>query len=223
MALFVALAGCAAVAPPALAQDVTVTDDAGSTNIDRPALDVALDGQPVGVLSEEEVAGLLFMREEEKLARDVYLALYEEWGLNVFQNIAQSEATHMDAVLTLIERYGLKDPAASTAEGEFVDETLQGLYDQLVEEGSRSLADALKVGAAIEEIDILDLQTHLAETEQPDIQLVYQNLLKGSRNHLRAFASNLERHEGETYAPQYLSADAYDEIVGTGVERGRGR
>ena len=97
------------------------------------------------------------------------------------------------------------------------------MYDQFVEQGSRSLVEALKVGAAIEEIDILDLETNLQETERPDIQSVYQNLLKGSRNHLRSFTSNLERREGEAYAPQYLDADAYQAIVGTERERGQGR
>jgi hypothetical protein len=146
---------------------------------------------PTLALNEAEAAGILFMREEEKLAQDVYLTLYDSWGLAIFQNIARSEATHMAAMKTLIDRYGLEDPAA-TEIGVFTDPALQQLYDQLVAQGNQSFADALRVGAAIEEIDILDLQEHLAETEHADIQIIYNSLLKGSRNHLRAFTTTLQ-------------------------------
>ena len=135
--------------------DPVVVDDQGNTDIDAEALDSALTTLPAGELTALEVDGLAFMREEEKLARDVYLTLYEKWNMPVFQNIAGSESTHMDAVLTLLERYSLDDPSAEKAVGEFTNPDLQALYDQLVNLGSQSLADALKVGAAIEEIDIL--------------------------------------------------------------------
>jgi hypothetical protein len=171
-------------------------------------------------LSDAEVEGLLYMREEEKLARDVYLVLYEKWGMPVFQNIANSEQTHTDAVKTLIDRYGLQDPAAGQDVGIFTNPELQELYDLLVETGSQSLADALRVGVAIEEIDILDLEDWIAQTNQADIVLVYENLLKGSRNHLRSFVSTLERQTGEIYQPQYLDQAAYDAIVSSPTERG---
>lgn len=176
---------------------------------------------PTAALSEADADGILYMREEEKLARDVYLTLYDTWGVAVFQNIARSEQTHMDAVSTLIDRYGLIDPASSEI-GVFTNPDLQALYDQLVAQGSQSLADALRVGAAIEEIDILDLQTHLTETDQADIQIVYNSLMKGSRNHLRAFTSTLERQTGETYQPQYLDQATYDDIVSNPRETGNG-
>jgi hypothetical protein len=105
------------------------------------------------------------------------------------------------------------------AAGEFVDEELQALYDQLVDQGSQSLVEALKVGAAIEEIDILDLEAYLSQTENADIQRVYESLVRGSRNHLRAFVSSLER-QGVEYERTYLSPEAYDEIVNSGTERG---
>ena len=176
----------------------------------------------ISLLSDAEIEGILYMREEEKLARDVYLTLYEVWGLPVFENIARSEATHMEAVRTLIDRYGLADPAAAEV-GVFRNPTLQGLYDQLVADGRTSLADALRVGAAIEEIDILDLQERLAQTDQADIELVYENLMKGSRNHLRAFASTLTRQTGETYQPQYLDLASYESIVNSATETGAGQ
>jgi hypothetical protein len=200
--------------------DVLLVDAEESTSIDPTALEQSLAAIAVGTLTETESADLAYMREEEKLAHDVYIALYEKWGLSVFQNIAASEQTHTDAVKRLLDRYGLEDPAAGNSEGEFTSQTLQNLYDQLIEQGSLSIADALKVGAAIEEIDILDLEERIAQTDKADITRVYTNLLNGSQNHLRAFVSTLKTQTGETYAPQYLSQAAYDAIVGSSLENG---
>ncbi len=173
--------------------------------------------QPAGDLSDEEAEGLLYMREEEKLARDVYLTLGEKWDVQVFENIARSEQMHMDAIATLLERYDLDDPAAGKDVGEFTNPELQTLYEQLVAQGSASLADALKVGGAIEEIDILDLKDYIAKTDNADIQEVYEHLMAGSENHLRAFVRTLEATTGETYQPQYLDEATYNAIInGTG-------
>jgi hypothetical protein len=164
-------------------------------------------------LSAEEIAGLLKMREEEKLAHDVYQYLFDKWGLNSFENIASSEQTHMDEVKVVLDAYGLSDPAAGNAAGVFTDPELQKLYNDLTRQGSESLAAALKVGGAIEEIDILDLREQVKSVTHADIQVVYQNLENGSDNHLRAFSGSLERQTGETYVPQYLTADDYQAIV----------
>jgi hypothetical protein len=166
-------------------------------------------------LSTEEIAGVLYMREEEKLARDVYLKLYEQWGLSIFQNIANSEQTHMDAIKTLIDVHGLDDTVAGNYVGEFTDPTLQSLYTDLVAKGSQSLADALRVGAAIEEIDILDLEERIAQTDAGNVQQVYDNLMRGSYNHLRSFVATLERQTGEVYEPQYLDQETYDSAINT--------
>jgi hypothetical protein len=201
--------------------DMTTVDDQGNTSIDPESVQDSLSLSDD--LSENEINGLFFMREEEKLARDVYLALYEQWGLAIFQNIANSEQSHTDAVKVLLDAYGLADPAVGKAPGEFVNADLQDLYDQLIDQGAQSLSDALKVGAAIEEIDILDIEAYLAQTENPDIRRVYENLIKGSRNHLRSFVSTLNRQTGETYEPQYLSVDLYQSIVGSAMETGGNR
>jgi len=166
---------------------------------------------PASELNPEEISSLLFMREEEKLARDVYNALYEIWGQSTFTNIAASEQAHMDEVKLLLDRYSLADPALEP--GSFSDPNLQSLYDQLTAQGSMSLAEALKVGAAIEEIDILDLQERLAQTDNADIQQVFNNLMMGSYNHLNAFVGVLSMQTGEAYQPQYLSSEAYAAIV----------
>jgi hypothetical protein len=166
-----------------------------------------------GDLTVTEADALLYMREEEKLAHDVYVTLYDQWGLNTFQNIAGSEQTHTNAVKTLLDRYDLEDPASDQV-GVFSNSDLQALYNRLTARGSQSLAEAIKVGAAIEEIDILDLEERLTQADNADLRQVFNNLLNGSKNHLRAFASALQAQSGETYQPQYLSAEAYQSILG---------
>jgi hypothetical protein len=170
-------------------------------------------------LSADETAALLFMREEEKLAHDVYVTLYTKWSLPAFQNISASEQTHTDAVKALIDRYNLADPASNNV-GVFTNPDLQKLYTDLVARGSESAAEALKVGAAIEEIDILDLEKRFAQTDNADIQQVFNNLRSGSYNHLQAFATNLQSQTGETYQPQYLSPEAYQAIINSSVSKG---
>lgn len=141
-------------------------------------------------LSATEKESLLYMREEEKLARDVYNAFYTRYGLRVFSNIATSEQAHMDAVLTLLNRYGLADPAAA-APGVFNNDDLQALYDDLIDQGNASLTAALQAAVLIEETDIADLQDGLALTSHTDLRAVYNNLLRASQNHLRAFSRQL--------------------------------
>jgi hypothetical protein len=145
-------------------------------------------------LTDDEKYWLTYMREEEKLARDVYLSLGSKWNLPVFNTIAQSEQTHMDSVKILLDRYGMPDPAAGKAQGEFTNQDLQKLHDDLITQGSISSVEALKVGVLIEETDISDLNNAIATTQKKDIKNVYYNLLQGSSNHLDAFASNLARY-----------------------------
>ncbi len=198
--------------------NVTQVGKDGSTSVDLSQLQAALEQFPIGKLTNTEEAGILYVREEEKLAHDVYTALYEKWNLPIFQNIASSEETHTNAMKLLIERYGLTDPALSEV-GKFTNKDLQELYDQLVAQGEKSLIDALKVGAAIEELDLLDIQKYVDATDKGDLKLVYESLMKGSRNHLRAFVSTLKNY-GVTYTPQYLTQEEYDQIINSAMEKG---
>ncbi len=156
------------------------------------------------------------MREEEKLARDVYLTLYDMYGLQIFQNIARSEQNHMDAVLTLIEKYNLTDPVIDEV-GVFTNETLQELYSQLIEQGSQSLTDAILIGALIEEKDIIDINNLINATENPDIIQVFSNLVNGSAHHLKAFSNEYERITGEPYQPQLLIPEQYEATISSVV------
>ena len=144
------------------------------------------------ILTAEEEDALLFMREEEKLARDVYLALENKWGLAVFYIIAESEQRHMDAVLNLLNKYDLEDPALEA--GYFVNKDLQKLHNDLMAKGNLSPIDALEVGVIIEIEDIEDLENYLLDdklTDKQDINRVFTNLLNGSYNHFAAFNSHL--------------------------------
>ncbi|WP_457568854.1 DUF2202 domain-containing protein [Desulfurobacterium sp.] len=184
----------------------------------RPAYVATLPKQP---LSKQEIKDLLHMREEEKLARDVYTALYEMWQMPVFRNIARSEQRHMDMLKFLIDRYNLEDPVAKTGDklGKFENKKLQKLYTELVKQGSKSLIDALEVGATIEDLDIKDLQDALKRTDNRDIAAVYENLMKGSRNHMRAFTAILRRY-GIEYKPKFITPAEYKAIIGSKHEIG---
>jgi hypothetical protein len=142
-------------------------------------------------LTEAEKATMLFLREEEKLARDVYIVMYEQWKSAVFANISVSEQRHMDAIKRLIDKYGLQDSASSEI-GVFNNQELQLLYNELIAKGEQSQLDAFEVGVLIEETDISDLQAAIAETSKADLDTVYGNLLSGSENHLSAFNLYIE-------------------------------
>jgi hypothetical protein len=142
-------------------------------------------------LTPEEAAKLAYIREEEKLARDVYKVLYNLYNVRIFKNIAASEQTHMDAIKTLLDRYGIPDPA-DAEDGKFSPESgLQTIYNNLITQGQISLIEAFKVGVAIEKMDIEDLKEGIDISKHKDITTVYKNLLKGSENHLAAFEYNL--------------------------------
>ena len=174
---------------------------------------------PMEEVSPREADLLAFVREEEKLARDVYRALFAAHGDQAFANIAGAEQRHMDAVKLLLDRYSLPDPAATTAPGEFQNARLAALYTDLVAQGKVSLVEALKVGATIEDLDLADVGKTLAASDNRDIDTVMQNLAKGSRNHLRAFTARLTAL-GASYQAQYLSADEIATIVAAPRERG---
>ncbi len=144
------------------------------------------------VLTEAEQEGLIFMAEEEKVARDVYLHLTQTWGADIFSNISASEQRHMDAVEGLLEQYHLPVPSTMDQEGIFENEELQSMYDELIAIGDASLEDAFEVGVTIEETDIVDLDELMADGDLPsDVLDVYGRLLSGSYSHLSAFNKQL--------------------------------
>jgi len=173
----------------------------------------------ITLLSAEETADLAYMREEEKVARDVYLVMYDQWNQTIFSNIASAEQQHMDAILKLLQKYRLNDPAASTSIGEFTNPELQVLYDTLVEKGLQTDLDALVVGGIIEEKDMRDILAAIDRSQQADIDAVYESLLCGSRNHLRAFAKSIEAVTNQPYVAQVISQEEVDAILSSPVEQ----
>jgi len=152
-------------------------------------------------ITDVEIEDLVFMREEEKLARDTYLVLGDKWGLAIFSNIAESEQKHMDALEQLLDKFGLTDPVVDESDvGTFADPYLQKLYGFLIDWGLTSEMDGLKVGAAIEEVDIRDIHHAIIRADNEDIITTYESLLCGSRNHLRAFVAKIQI-DGVEYEP----------------------
>jgi hypothetical protein len=167
-------------------------------------------------LSIDDTNALLFMLEEEKLARDTYEYLDELFGINQFSNIKLSEQSHMNAVAKLLDDYEID--YSILPYGEFENQEMQGLYDQFVEKGQIDAMNALEVGATIEDLDIVDLEEFIEATSNTNIISVFENLQCGSRNHLRSFVSAIES-SSETYEPQYLSLEDYNAIIDDTNER----
>lgn len=190
-------------------------------------------------LDNTEASHLTFMREEEKLARDVYLTFAGMYpDQSVFANIAtKSEQTHTDTMRDKIEQFNLIDPNPITND---LPESI-GLFSgyewgwyfmekfsQLVAKGSNSELDALYVGAFIEELDMNDIaicpavmvkagypdSCGLNYTDERALKLSYSSLIEGSENHLRAYVGQIEAVIGEgNYEAQYLTQEAVDAIL----------
>jgi len=167
-------------------------------------------------LTQQEIDDLLFLREEEKLARDVYLFSYDKYAETIFNSISQSEQQHMNSVLTLLNTYGIADPALSER-GVFKNQTLQSLYNDLTTQSDISLLEALKVGATIEDLDLNDIHEDESNTTKEDIINVYEKLSCGSRNHLRSYTSQLILN-GESYVPQFISLAEFTEVINSESE-----
>lgn len=169
-------------------------------------------------LKGQQVQDQRFLREEEKLARDVYLTLHKRWNLQIFSNIAQAEQRHMDRMESLLKTNGIADPVQDDAIGAFTNKELAKLYTDLVAQGSRSEIDALTVGATIEDLDLRDIQVMQTNTNAAEAQQVFDALACGSRNHMRAFHSQLESR-GASYQAQYLTSTSLEQILTGSHER----
>ena len=170
-----------------------------------------LSQYPIESLNEAEEAGILQLREEEKLARDVYTLLEEKWGLSAFSQIKPSEQKHMDAVAKLINRYDLLDPAQESI-GSFENQKISSLFETLMTKGEQSEVDALQVGMTVEDVDIYDIDEILSKNDNQDIQVVFTNLRNGSIKHLQRFYTDLKTIGG-TYEPQYISQELFDQLT----------
>lgn len=176
---------------------------------------------PAQPVNDKEKAALIYMREEEKLAHDIYVTLFEKWNLRAFQNISKSETRHTKAIKALLKKYKIDDPVKSNEVGTFTNPELGELFKKLVAQGEKSLKDALIVGATIEDLDIADLHERMSETDNDDIKCVFDRLTQGSENHMRAFMRQLQAN-GSTYKAQYISQTELEEIINSASQRSRG-
>jgi hypothetical protein len=140
-----------------------------------------------GTLTPAQKDTLADMAQEEKLAHDLYAAFADKYDAVIFDHIARSETQHLTAVRTLLDRYGLADPTADKAAGQFSDADWQARYDRLLAQGSASEKAALGVGVSVEEADIADLRQAQEGLSAPDVKQVYSRLLTASQHHLTAF------------------------------------
>ncbi|NPA67528.1 MAG: DUF2202 domain-containing protein [Chlorobi bacterium] len=187
-------------------------------NTDKTAENSTVEAQITNTgLTETEKNDLLRLREEEKLARDVYLYAADKYNFFTFNNISKSEQQHMTQVLNILTAYGLNDPA-SESRGVFNNKELQEIYDNLTAKVDNSLLDALITGAIIEDLDIHDIKTFISRAENPEVIDMYKRIVCGSRNHMRAFNAQLKlRNNG--YTPQYISQSDFDAIIAHEHER----
>lgn len=192
-----------------------------------PAIQATACPSVVTPLNQAEIDEALYMREEEKLARDVYDELAAYWlnqagtvpVVTIMDNISNSEQRHMDSMKAVLACYGLPDPVdAAETHGVFVNPELAKLYEELTTRGQTSQLEALKVGALIEEVDIQDLQKSIEISQQAYTDSVYANLMCGSRNHLRAFAGEIIKTEGR-YTAQFIDQATVDAIVNSANEQ----
>lgn len=168
-------------------------------------------------LTQIEIDDLKFMREEEKLAYDVYSYAFEKYNIQIFSNIASSELQHTSKILTLIQNYDLEDPVGTNENGIYSNSVFQELYTQLIGRIDQSLNEAYQVGALIEDLDIQDLEDRINRTNKNDIINVYENLQCGSRNHLRSYYAQI-LNINDTYSPQYISQEIFDSIINGSTE-----
>ena len=169
-------------------------------------------------LTAYEKEGILLMREEEKLAHDVYSFFVEKYNIPIFRNIKQSEVMHQKSMIWLMEKYDIKDPSFEE-QGKFNNKELQKLYDRLTVQGN-TLIEALKIGAYIEELDIFDLKKLMKKTDNEDILRVYSRSLWGSENHFRAFTRNLS-NRGVEYEPEFLTKEEMETMLNKYNQRNR--
>lgn len=217
--LFIALSTMIVTVTSCSKEDTVANNLNSNGNNNIANLQAQINSLPKETLNAAELNSLVLLREEEKLARDVYIALYNKWGVTIFNNISNSEQTHMEAVLLLLQKYSLTDPVGNNATGVFQNTTLQNLYNELVAKGNVNVSAAYQVGATIEDLDIFDIKRLLVDTDNQDIQLVYTMLEKGSRNHLRSFYKNI-LNVGGTYIPQYITQAEFDAIINSSMETG---
>lgn len=169
-------------------------------------------------LTADEIEFVYAVREDEKVARDLYTAFFEKYSLKTFSNISRSEANHMRAVEILLEYYEIDFPAAGEY-GVFEDSARQAIYDSLLAKGNTAL-EGFRVMAQLEEENIVSYRNVLSDITNPNIKIVIENLGKASENHFKAAIRQITALGG-TYAPKLMNQEEYKAMIAKGFEQGK--
>ena len=167
---------------------------------------VAAAGPAPAAPADAALADLLLVHEQQKLGRDVYLNLYQQWQLPEFARMARSGEAQLEATRPLLRAQLLEDPAAREAVGEFGNAGLQAFYLDLTTTAAESATSALYVAALMEEVRLQDSARAIRAAGPGALGEAYARLMCGSRNHLRALARQLDQRAGAAYAAQVLPA-----------------
>lgn len=180
------------------------------TNLPANVKEALLTSQ--STLTQELKNTLSYMGNEERLAHDLYLKLYETYPFKQLTNVAtKSETTHIQTVQLLVKKYitdvseftnidlselNYKDSNLSNmTPGVYDIKAIQDLYDSLLAKGQSSPEAALEVGCMVEVTDINDLAGDIQtakDANATDIQTAFEFLRDGSYNHYWAFDGALK-------------------------------
>ena len=187
----------------------------GTSNQNGGTTDI--DSSPMSILTQDLKDAIAYMGNEERLAYDVYMNLYDYHNENnsiqisQLQNIAQnSERTHVGIVQALVQKYDLGADDLSNVENPVADNNvsfedmprgvydipaIQELYDLLYDKGIASKQAALEVGCMVEVVDIDDLDEYIElaeESNATDVIDAFTILRDGSYKHYWAFDKGLK-------------------------------
>ncbi len=169
-------------------------------------------------LTADEIEFLYAVREDEKLSRDLNSAFSSLYPTSrQFANLAVAETNHITTIERLLTYYEIEFPPLTKA-GIFNDETRQAEYNKLLSQG-KTLVDAYKVIALLEEENIVAYQNVLPSITNQNIKLIMSNMLKSSTNHFKAVINQITIL-GEVYKPSLLDEKAYQEIIDSAFHHG---
>jgi hypothetical protein len=121
---------------------------------------------------------LIYAIEDEYGALEHYAAIIDEYGaIRPFTNIMRSEETHIDLLEPLFVSYGFDLP-------EDVDHPA----------APDSLKASFELGVEAEIANIAMYESFLDKDLPADVREVFERLMRGSENHLRAFETGLARY-----------------------------
>jgi len=177
-----------------------------------PAFDSTAD------LTADEIEFIYAVREDEKVARDLYFSFFGTFGLKPFENIGKAEDNHIKATEKLFDYYEIDYPALSE-NGKFENAIRQKLFDSLLLKGTPEL-EAFKVMAMLEESNIVEYGEVLKTIANPNIKIVIENLARASANHFKAAIRQITALGG-TYTPALMTQEQYRAVIAIGFEKGK--